>query len=218
MMSQSKKLSIAFYWHMHQPVYQLAPSGDYLMPWVRLHAIKDYLDMVNILDKFEKLKLNFNLVPVLLDSLIDYGERGLHDIHSRLSVMDIKDLNNDDKEFIINNFFDANYQSMILPHEEYRRLYQKYQTCQDNDITIFSDQEYSDLMALFNLVWFDPSHKNSFPELKKLLKKEKGYTLVPISELIHRGEYTMDHEGRQIPQQTQTTQEDSKSASTQICG
>ena len=80
MMSQSKKLSIAFYWHMHQPVYQLAPSSDYLMPWVRLHAIKDYLDMVNILDKFEKLKLNFNLVPVLLDSLIDYGERGLHEI------------------------------------------------------------------------------------------------------------------------------------------
>ena len=48
--------------------------------------------------------------------------------------------------------------------------------------------------------------------------KEKGYTLVPISELIYRGEYTMDHEGRQIPQQTQTTQKDTKSASVQICG
>ena len=40
MMSQAKKLSIAFYWHMHQPVYQLSPEGDYLMPWVRLHAVK----------------------------------------------------------------------------------------------------------------------------------------------------------------------------------
>jgi len=27
--------------------------------------------------------------------------------------------------------------------------------------------------------------------------KEKGYELVPISQLIHRGEYTIDHEGRQ---------------------
>lgn len=177
MMSQTKKLSIAFYWHMHQPVYQLSPNGDYLMPWVRLHAVKDYLDMVSIIDKFENLKLNFNLVPVLLDSLIDYGEKGLHDIHSRLSIMDVEDLNNDDKEFIINNFFDANYQSMILPNEEYRRLYQKYQSCPDNDINIFSNQEYSDLMALFNLVWFDPTHKNNYPELKKLLKKGKGYTL-----------------------------------------
>ena len=66
MMSKTKKLSIAFYWHMHQPVYQLTPDGDYLMPWVRLHAVKDYLDMVEILSKFKKLKLNFNLVLVLL--------------------------------------------------------------------------------------------------------------------------------------------------------
>lgn len=35
--------------------------------------------------------------------------------------------------------------------------------------------------------------------------KEKGYTIVPISELIYtEGDYTMNHEGRQIPtQQTQ---------------
>lgn len=169
---------------MHQPVYQLSPNGDYLMPWVRLHAIKDYLDMVTILDKHKKIKLNFNLVPVLLDALIDYGEREFHDIHSRLSVMDVKDLNKDDKEFIINNFFDANYQSMILPHNEYNRLFQKYQSNPENDINMFSDHEYSDLMALFNLVWFDPVHKNDYPELKKLLKKEKDYSLDDRKQII----------------------------------
>lgn len=176
MMSQTKKLSIAFYWHMHQPVYQLTPTGDYLMPWVRLHAVKDYLDMVLILEKFPKIKLNFNLVPVLLDSLIDYGENDLHDIHSRLTVTDVEDLTADDKEFIINNFFDANFHSMILPSDEYNRLYQKYQLNQENDINKFSNQEYSDLMALFNLAWFDPIYKNMYPELKKLIKKGKGYT------------------------------------------
>lgn len=176
MMSQTKKLSIAFYWHMHQPVYQLTPAGDYLMPWVRLHAVKDYLDMVLILEKFPKIKLNFNLVPVLLDSLIDYGENDLHDIHSRLTVTDVEDLTADDKEFIINNFFDANFHSMILPSDEYNRLYQKYQLNQENDINMFSNQEYSDLMALFNLAWFDPIYKNMYPELKKLIKKGKGYT------------------------------------------
>lgn len=175
-MSQTKKLSIAFYWHMHQPVYQLTPEGDYLMPWVRLHAIKDYLDMAMFVEKFKNLKLNFNLVPVLLDALIDYGENEMHDIHSRLTVTDVNDLTDDDKEFIINNFFDANYHSMILPNEEYDRLYQKYQTGGENDIKIFSDQEYSDLMALFNLVWFDPIYKNIYPELKKLINKKKNYT------------------------------------------
>lgn len=161
---------------MHQPVYQLTPTGDYLMPWVRLHAVKDYLDMVLILEKFPKIKLNFNLVPVLLDSLIDYGENDLHDIHSRLTITDVEDLTADDKEFIINNFFDANFHSMVLPSEEYNRLYQKYQLNPENDINMFSNQEYSDLMALFNLAWFDPIYKNIYPELKKLIKKGKDYT------------------------------------------
>ena len=184
MMSQTKKLSIAFYWHMHQPVYQLSPQGDYLMPWVRLHAIKDYLDMVLIVDKFKNLKLNFNLVPVLLDALIDYGENGMHDIHSRLTITDIDDLSDDDKEFIINNFFDANFHSMILPNEEYYRLFQKYQTNDETDINVFSAQEYSDLMALFNLAWFDPIFKNQYPELKKLIKKGKNYTLEDRIKII----------------------------------
>ncbi len=184
MMSQNKKLSIAFYWHMHQPVYQLSPEGDYLMPWTRLHAVKDYLDMVTILDNFKDIKLNFNVVPVLLDAFIDYGEKGLHDLHSRLTVTDIKDLTADDKEFILNNFFDSNYRTMILPYEEYNRLFQKRQTMAEADISAFSEQEYSDLMALFNLAWFDPSYKNEYIALKKLFKKGKGYTLEDRQNII----------------------------------
>ncbi len=184
MMSQTKKLSIAFYWHMHQPVYQLSPEGDYLMPWVRLHAVKDYLDMLLIAGKFKSLKLNFNLVPVLLDALIDYGENEFHDIHSRLTVTDIDDLTDDDKEFIINNFFDANFHSMILPNPEYNRLFQKYQAGEENDINIFSAQEYSDLMALFNLAWMDPGFKNMYPELKKLTRKGKNYSLSDRIKII----------------------------------
>ena len=184
MMSQNKKLSIAFYWHMHQPVYQLSPEGDYLMPWTRLHAVKDYLDMVTILDNFKDIKLNFNVVPVLLDAFIDYGEKGLHDLHSRLTVTDIKDLTEDDKEFILNNFFDSNYRTMILPYEEYNRLFQKRQTMAEADISAFSEQEYSDLMALFNLAWFDPSYKNEYIALKKLFKKGKAYTLEDRQNII----------------------------------
>ena len=159
MMSKTKKLSIAFYWHMHQPVYQLTPDVDFLMPWVRLHAVKDYLDMVEILDKFKRIKLNFNLVPVLLDSIIDYAEHDAHDIHSRLTITPVEMLSDDAKLFIINNFFDANYQSMIYPYEEYNRLYHKIQTNPEAGIDVFSNQEYSDLMALFNLAWIDPVYK-----------------------------------------------------------
>ena len=179
-----KKLSIAFYWHMHQPVYQLSPEGDYIMPWVRLHAVKDYLDMVTILDKFQKTKLNFNLVPVLLDALMDYGEKDFHDIHSRLTVKNISDLSGEDKTFILNNFFDANYQTMISPFARYNELYQRYTATADSDINIFTDPEYSDLMALFNIVWMDPIYKNVYPELGALIEKSSGYTQADRIKII----------------------------------
>ena len=35
------KLYLCFLWHMHQPYYKDPESGTYLLPWVRLHAIKD---------------------------------------------------------------------------------------------------------------------------------------------------------------------------------
>ena len=92
MVGEQKKLSIAFYWHMHQPDYQLSAESDFLMPWVRMHAVKDYLDMVLIMNEFPKLKLNFNLVPLLLQSLKKYGENEAHDVHSRLSISPIEDL------------------------------------------------------------------------------------------------------------------------------
>lgn len=184
MINVGKKLSIAFYWHMHQPVYQLNQDSDFLMPWVRLHGVKDYLDMLLIIKDFKKLKLNFNLVPVLLDALIGYGEKDCHDIHSRLTITDISDLTDDDKEFILNNFFDANYSSMIFTHEYYNELYQKRFSNEKADVKSFSDEEYSDLMALFNLAWIDPIYKKMFPELEKLLTKTKGYTLEDRIEII----------------------------------
>ena len=176
-MSQQKKLSIAFYWHMHQPEYRLSSDGDYLRAWVRLHAVKDYLDMIKIVDNFKNIKVNVNLVPVLLDALIDYGENEAHDLHSRLTVTPIEELNDEDKEFILNNFFDANYKTMIYPNSRYNKLFKKRQEMYTLDTDAFSNEEYSDLMALFNLVWFDPTFVEGNPEIKRLVKKGKNYSL-----------------------------------------
>ncbi len=183
-MNQSKKLSIAFYWHMHQPVYQLSTNGSYLMPWVRLHAVKDYLDMAMWAKKFDKLKLNFNYVPVLLDAIIDYTDDNTHDIHSKLTITPEENLTNENKIFILNNFFDANYQTMILPNPEFHRLYQIIQAEGTADTSIFTNQEYADIMALFNLAWIDSSFKTTNAELKKLVKKGKNYTLEDRIKII----------------------------------
>lgn len=177
-----KKLSLAIYWHMHQPVYEL--EGTYLMPWVRLHAVKDYLDMVLILEKFPKLKLNFNIVPALLDAILDYSENGYHDIHSELTVSDTQALTDEEKAFILNNFFSSKYETMIYRSETYKNLYQKRFSKDSADINDFSSQEISDLMALFNLVWIDPIHFDRYPRLKDLWAKQTGYNQEDRVEII----------------------------------
>lgn len=169
-----KKLSLAIYWHMHQPVYEL--EGTYLMPWVRLHAVKDYLDMVLVLEKFPKLKLNFNIVPALLDSILDYTEKGYLDIHSELTACDTENLTDEEKAFILNNFFSSKYETMIYRSETYKNLYQKRFSKDTAVMEDFSEQELSDLMALFNLVWIDPIHYERYPKLKELWEKQTGYT------------------------------------------
>ncbi|MGN0017823.1 MAG: hypothetical protein ACI37S_02160 [Candidatus Gastranaerophilaceae bacterium] len=176
MVGNQKKLSIAFYWHMHQPVYKLNSDSDFLMPWVRMHAVKDYLDMVLVMNEFPNLKLNFNLVPILLESLQDYAQNGAQDFHSRLSTCDVSTLSDDDKRFILNNFFDANFQSMISHHESYKKLYEKRVVNGISDINEYSNQEYSDIMAWFNMAWFDPVFGEIYPELLELSNKGNNYT------------------------------------------
>ena len=170
-----KNLSVAFYWHMHQPVYEL--DGVFLMPWARLHAVKDYLDMVAILEKYPRLKLNINIVPALLDELIQYTEGGFDDIHSSLTKSNIENLARSEKEYILNNFFNTKYETMVYPYPAYRKLFKK--RFSSNSITVddFTDQEFSDIMALFSLSWIDITHYEKYPEVERLIKKGHNYTL-----------------------------------------
>lgn len=177
-----KKLSLAIYWHMHQPVYEI--EGTYLMPWTRLHAVKDYLDMVLFLEKFPKLRLNFDIVPALIDTILDYSQ-GRHDIHSELTISDTDSMSDEEKSFVLNNFFSSKYETMIFRSENYKNLYQKRfskDTCNPNE---FSSQEISDLMALFNLVWIDSIHFTRYPRLQELWDKQYNYTKEDRIEIIN---------------------------------
>lgn len=176
-----KKLSLAIYWHMHQPVYEI--EGTYLMPWSRLHAIKDYLDMVIVLEKYPKLKLNLDIVPSLIDTLIDYSN-GVNDIHSELSVMDISEISAEEKAFVLQNFFSPKFETMVYKSEHYKALFEKRfanDVCNPDD---FDNQEISDLMALFNLVWIDPIHYERYPKLKELWVKQYNYSKEDRIEII----------------------------------
>lgn len=173
-----KKLNIAFVWHFHQPSYQENPSSRFLMPWVRLHATKDYLDMLLRLQDFKKIKLNFDISPVLLDSIEKYAN-GAKDMHLGLMLDDIKKLDDEDKLFILENFFDVNYSNMLLARPYYAKLSERRNNCNSKEelINSFSNQDYADIMANFTLCWIDKRFRYTYKGLDYLLNKQKDFTL-----------------------------------------
>jgi alpha-amylase/alpha-mannosidase (GH57 family) len=62
-------VDVLFLWHHHQPDYRSPREGRALLPWVRLHATKDYLDMALHLERHPRVRATFNFVPSLLDQL-----------------------------------------------------------------------------------------------------------------------------------------------------
>src|SRR5665647_1812983 len=75
MSSARPKLYLNLLWHMHQPDYRDTLTGEYVLPWTYLHAIKDYTDMAYHLEANPAARVTFNFVPVLLDQLEDYSEQ-----------------------------------------------------------------------------------------------------------------------------------------------
>jgi len=176
------KLNIAFIWHFHQPNYQQNYTSDFLLPWVRLHASKDYLDMLKRMDKFPGLKLNFNFSPVLLNALQKYSN-GAKDLHLELLLKDENELTDSDKTFILNNYFDLNYKNMVLKRPYFTELYNRRSNASNLNTDMFSLEEYSDIMANYTLCWIDDMFLEDYPELKYLKTKQKGFNLAQRTQL-----------------------------------
>ncbi|MBI2093237.1 MAG: glycoside hydrolase [Candidatus Omnitrophica bacterium] len=193
----TRPLCIAFLWHMHQPYYRDMVSGACSMPWVRLHATKDYLDMVTILEAFPSIHQTFNLVPSLLDQLQDYLPPKNHsDEFLDLSRKAAADLSSHDQRLILQRFFMANLERMIRPYPRYHDLLAKrggHVTEEDwpKVQSRFKTQDYLDLQTWFNLSWIDPWLRSQDNELTRLIHKghhfseeEKQYVLKKHLELI----------------------------------
>jgi len=174
-------LSVLLLWHQHQPFYKDPLSNRYEMPWVRLHATKDYYDMAALLDEFPKIRLNFNLVPSLLEQLEDYGQGKAHEKCLALSLKPAPELSFEDRLFILNNFFMANWDTMIDAYPRYRELLDKRgRFAREEELAraqnYFKEQDWRDLQVWFNLTWFDPYWTEVDPFIRDLRKKGKNFT------------------------------------------
>ncbi|MCO5761116.1 MAG: glycoside hydrolase [Gammaproteobacteria bacterium] len=67
------RLPIVLCWHMHQPDYRGPGGHEYHLPWVYLHALKDYSDMAAHLEAQPQARAVVNFAPILLEQLEDYA-------------------------------------------------------------------------------------------------------------------------------------------------
>ena len=174
-------LSIAFVWHMHQPYYKDDVTGSYILPWVRMHGIKDYYDMPALLSDFPGIHQTFNLVPSLLKQIRDYVDNGATDKFLTLTMKPAADLDQADKLFLLKNSFMANWDTMIRPYPAYwslleRRGHSVSPEDLQNATRYYTTQDYLDLQVWFNLTWFDPLFKHNDPLLTGLIRKGSGFT------------------------------------------
>ena len=185
------KLSVLFLWHQHQPCYKDPLSNRYELPWVRLHATKDYYDMAALLEEFPKIRANFNLVPSLLAQLDDYASGKATDRWLELTLKPAVDLSFEDKQFLLQFFFMAHWDRMIDVHPRYRELLERrgrHASVEDLSRVqaYFQEQDWRDLQMWFNLAWFDPFWREKDAAVGGWFEKGRNFSEEDKRRLIQK--------------------------------
>jgi alpha-amylase/alpha-mannosidase (GH57 family) len=174
----SPKIRLVLLWHMHQPFYKDMVTGEYRLPWVRLHALKDYYGMVKLLEEFPLVHQNFNLVPSLVAQIQDYVSGQAHDPFLDLVAKPASDLTASDRQFALGYLFQANPVNMIGRYPRYRELWERYRaTCDrpEGPEGYFLTRDYADLQVLSQLAWFD-EYVLADSDVAGLVQKGENFT------------------------------------------
>ncbi|HJS29634.1 MAG TPA: glucodextranase DOMON-like domain-containing protein [Anaerolineales bacterium] len=164
---------LSIIWHQHQPVYYKdAETNSYIRPWVRVHATKDYVDMAAILREYPEIHATFNLTPSLIRQLDDLGA-GAKDLYWTLSEIPADELTEEQKQFILDRFFDTN-RNIIARFPRYQALLNLRDGSTDPR-SEFTGRDYRDLQVLFNLAWVDPDWLEEEP-LAGLVTRGRDYS------------------------------------------
>ena len=179
-------IHLLFLWHMHQPYYKDLVTGEYRLPWVRLHALKDYYGMVKLLDEFPGLHQTFNLVPSLITQLQEYVGGAAQDPFLQVAAIPAAEMDLAERQFALQYLFQANAENMIGRYPRYRELWQEFHTRpQDiqNNARRMSNHDLTDLQVLSQIAWMDEFFLDD-PVIGELINKGRDYTLKDQQQVI----------------------------------
>ncbi|HEU5414757.1 MAG TPA: glycoside hydrolase family 57 protein [Candidatus Angelobacter sp.] len=182
------RIRLIFLWHMHQPYYKNLITGEYRLPWVRLHALKDYFGMVKLLDEFPGVHQTFNLVPSLVAQLQDYVSGTARDPFLEIASRPASELDFAEKLFAIQYLFQANLDKMIGRYPRYRELWQKFRSRPEEAARLvpqLSIGDITDLQVLSQIAWMDEFFLED-PDIAELISKGRNYSWDDLQLVIKK--------------------------------
>ncbi len=191
----ANKLKVVLLWHMHQPDYRDAISGEYLQPWTYLHGIKDYVDMAALLEANPAARAVVNFSPTLLQQLGDYTEQiegyrnsgtMLRDPLLAALVSDLAVFDDIKKVELIKRCLRANAKRMIRRFATYHHLTELANLLikHPSSLRYCSEQFLADLMVWYHLAWLGETVRLHEPRVKRLLQQKQNYSLEDRRELL----------------------------------
>jgi len=197
---QNNKLKLVLCWHMHQPWYRESLDGDYRLPWVYLHALKDYSDMVAHLEAHPEMRAVVNFTPVLLEQLEDYaaqlrqwlssGKRMLDPMLNLLAGITPVPKELQAREDLLRKCLRAHAPQMIDPHEDFRRLLAPLWSSSMSEpdlgmLPYFNDQYFLDLLTWYHLAWLGYSERKR-DWAREFMKQGMSFSDSQRRELLQR--------------------------------
>ena len=173
------KVYVAFLWHHHQPYYGDARTGNFTMPWVRLHSLAAYVGMGRVLQEAPDMQATFNLVPSLVEQIQGYVDGTVKDEWLVLTEKPAEALTPREVQFVLQHFFSGKRETLILPRPGYARLLAKRSPATKTpaeSLRDFTTQDLRDLQVWASLAWFHPMVVSYDKALRELIEKDSGYT------------------------------------------
>ncbi len=184
------RVNLVILWHMHQPQYKDPETGIYMLPWTRLHALKDYWGMVKILEEFPGVHMTFNFVPLLAEQIEEYASGKFKESWFDVAFAKAETLTVEQKREIVERAFQVN-DIYVNRWPRFAELRSQVQSAgPEAAVAQFSVRDWRDLQVLSQLAWTDEEYFVADSALAKLSAKGRNYTAAD-SELLRERQHEL---------------------------
>ena len=188
------RLPVVLLWHMHQPQYRDTLTGQYVLPWTYLHAIKDYTDMAAHLEGNPAARAVVNFSPILIEQLQDISQRIIAHLRSGAALPDpVLGLLGPDpvptdpatRLDLLRACLRAQRKQMIERFGPYLELATLAETLATPErVNYASDQLIHDLAVWYHLAWLGETVRRTDALVSELTERGRGFTLAHRRQLL----------------------------------